>query len=250
MAPADGSPRPVDAATPATPRTRWRRLALLLVLAAGLVAFFALGGPRWLSLEALQQHRALLLQQVDRHYAPALVAAIVLYTAATALSVPGAVVLTLAMGLLFGRWVGTAAVVLAATLGATLVFLAARYLFADAARRRLRGRAERLAQGFGRDAFHYLLFLRLVPLFPFWLVNLVPAFTPIPLRTYVAATALGIVPGSFVYANLGQSLGRVQSADELVSPAVLLALGLLGLLSLVPVVLKRARRSVTPAPEV
>jgi uncharacterized membrane protein YdjX (TVP38/TMEM64 family) len=178
-----------------------------------------------------------------------LVGAAAVYTVATAFSVPGAVVLSLGVGFLFGRWVGTAVIVVAATLGATLVFLAARYLFQDAARQRLGTTGRRVIEGFQDNAFNYLLFLRLVPLFPFWLVNLVPALTGIRLRTYVAATAIGILPGTFVFANLGQSLGRIDSLGGLLSPGLLLAFGLLGLLSLVPVLLKRFRSSSVPMAE-
>jgi len=101
--------------------------------------------------------------------------------------------------------------------------------------------AAKILGGFERDAFNYLLFLRLVPVFPFWLVNLAPAFTAIPLRTYFVATAVGIVPGSFVFANLGQSLGRIESLEGLLSGEVIAALALLGALVLAPVVIKKWR---------
>ncbi|HHH36979.1 MAG TPA: TVP38/TMEM64 family protein [Gammaproteobacteria bacterium] len=208
---------------------------------AGLAAFFLLDGDRYLTLEALKSHRDALLAFTRAHYALALAAGLVIYAVATALSVPGATVLSLAAGLLFGRWMGTALILAAATLGAVLVFLAARHLFAEAARRRMGPLARRLSEGFRRDAFHYLLFLRLVPVFPFWLVNLVPAFTRMSLRSYFLATLLGIAPGSFVFANLGQSLGRIERLDQLLSGETLLALGLLGLFALVPVLVKRLR---------
>ncbi|MEP6677993.1 MAG: VTT domain-containing protein, partial [Betaproteobacteria bacterium] len=140
-----------------------------------------------------------------------------------------------------GRWVGTALVVVAATVGAALVFLAARDLFADAARRRMGALGEKINAGFTQNAFNYLLFLRLVPLFPFFIVNLAPAFTTIPLRTYVLATTIGVIPGSFVFVNLGQTLGRIDSLKGLVSFDVLAGLGLLALFALVPVVVQRLR---------
>ncbi|MEK7825146.1 MAG: VTT domain-containing protein [Nitrospirota bacterium] len=99
--------------------------------------------------------------------------------------------------------------------------------------------AGNIIQGFNKDAFSYLLFLRLVPLFPFWLVNLVPAFIPVAIRTYITATAIGIIPGSFVFANLGQSLGQIKSLNNLISPEVIIALMLLGLFSLSPIMLKK-----------
>lgn len=223
----------------------WRRWVVLGAFAAGLALFFALGGDEWLRFETLRDRRDDLLAAARAHPGRALLLAFLAYVAVVALSVPGASVASLAMGLLFGRWVGTLLIVAAATLGATLVFLAARHLFAEAARRRLGPRARRVMAGFGRDAASYLLFLRLVPVFPFWLVNLVPAFAPVRTRTFVLTTAAGILPGSFVFANLGESLGRIESPDQLLSPQVLIALGLLGLLALLPVAVRKLR---TPQP--
>lgn len=224
---------------PLPTRVRWMKLALLAVFAGALGLFLALGGAEWLTVETLKANRAALLEQTARHYWAAVAIMIALYIASTAFSIPGATVLSLVCGFLFGRWAGTAIIVFSATIGATLVFLAARYVFAEAARRRMGRFATAVAEGFRRDAFNYLLFLRLVPLFPFWLVNLAPALTAIRLRTYVLATAIGIVPGSFVFANLGQSLGRIESGGQLLSPETLGALTLLGLLALVPVVARR-----------
>ncbi|MDD4906718.1 MAG: VTT domain-containing protein, partial [Methylobacter tundripaludum] len=162
------------------------------------------------------------------------------YSLSTALSLPGGTVLSLLLGLLFGRWMGTLLIVISATLGATALFWLARYLLSDWAEQRLRSNtlAKKLLDGFQADAFNYLLFLRLVPAFPFWLVNLAPAFTPVSLRIYVMTTFIGIIPGSFVFANLGQSLGSIQRLDQLLSTQTLLAFSLLGVLSLLPVWLK------------
>ncbi|MEK7322822.1 MAG: TVP38/TMEM64 family protein [Pseudomonadota bacterium] len=231
---------------PPSNSARWLKLAVVLVFVGGIGAFFALGAHEWLSLDTLKEHRNALLNFSRQHYWTALTAAILIYAAAVAFSVPGGIIMSLAVGMLFGRWTGTLVILIAATFGATLVFLGARYLFADAARRRLGGRAAKLIAGFNENAFYYLLFLRLVPLFPFWLVNLVPAFTAIPLRVYVAATALGIIPGSFVFANLGQSLGRINSTRELLSAEMLAAFALLGVFSLLPVMVKKIRGKDTP----
>jgi len=219
----------------------WRKLALLAAFVAVIAAFFALGGQHYLSLDAVKANRDALLAFTSEHFVAALLLAFVVYAAATAFSLPGGLVLSLTMGFLFGRWVGTGLIVLAATAGAALVFLAARYLFADAARRRMGALGEKISRGFTANAFNYLLFLRLVPVFPFFLVNLAPAFTGIRLRTYLLATLIGIVPGSFVYANLGQTLGRIDSLSGLVSPETIGAFVLLGLLALLPVLLKKHR---------
>jgi uncharacterized membrane protein YdjX (TVP38/TMEM64 family) len=217
------------------------RIALAALFVAVLVAFFALDGQRYLSLEAIKGNRDALLQFAANHYVEALAIGFIVYVAATAFSLPGGLVLSLTMGFIFGRWIGTLLIVIAATIGATLVFLAARYLFADAARRRMGALGQKLCDGFTANAFNYLLFLRLVPLFPFFLVNLAPAFTAISVRTFVIATLIGIIPGSFVYANLGQTLGRIDSLAGLVSTETIIALALLGLLALVPVVVRRLR---------
>lgn len=221
--------------------TRFIKIGILLLFVGGLTAFFVLGGPRWLSFDALQSNRALLLDYTQTHHASMLAICALIYMLCTALSIPGAVILSLAMGFLFGRWLGAALIVLAATAGASLVFLAARYLFAAAAQRRMGALGQHIITGFQANALHYLLFLRLVPLFPFWLVNLVPAFTAIKLRTYVLGTAIGIAPGSLVFANLGQSLGKIQSPTQLLSLETLLAFALLGVLALLPVAWKRWR---------
>lgn len=240
---------PVADGGPAPPRRGfdWKKLALVGVIAAIVAAFFLLGGHEYLRLETLKAHRARLLDFTHRHYAAMLVATTVAYALMTALSIPDAVVFSLLVGLLFGRWVGTAVVVVAATTGATLAFLGARYLFADAARRRMGPRMQRIARGFEEDAFGYLLFLRLVPLFPFWLVNLVPAFTPVTTRTYVAATALGIIPGSFVFCNIGARLATIESTHDLFDRQTLLALALLGVTALIPIAWKKIRNRPTGA---
>jgi uncharacterized membrane protein YdjX (TVP38/TMEM64 family) len=211
-----------------------------------MLAFIVLGGSRYLSLSALKEHRDTMLRFADAHRVAALALAFVIYAGTVALSLPGGLVLSLACGLLFGRLLGTAVAVAAATLGATLVFLAARYLFADAARRRLGTRGERINAGFRRHAFSYLLFLRLVPLFPFFLVNLAPAFTTVPVRTFVLATLIGIIPGTFVYVNLGQAVGHLNSLSGTLSLNTLGALALLGVLALVPVFVRRRSAAMPP----
>ena len=225
---------------------RWLKLSIVILFISGVSAFFLFGGNEVLSLNALRDNRDALLGYTQEHYARALLLAILIYATATAMSFPGATVLSLAVGFLFGRWVGTAIILIAATLGATMVFLAARYLLADTLRKKLNsGMAAKLIKGFSDDAFHYLLFLRLVPIFPFWLVNLAPAFTSIKIRTYILGTAIGILPGCFIFANLGQSLGRIESLQQLLSLETLLAFALLGLFALVPVIIKKVRNPVT-----
>ncbi len=219
---------------------RWQRATILAVLLVAVTAFFALGGGHWLSLDALQARRADLLAFTGQNFWTMIALSGVVYATATALSLPGAAILSLLTGFLFGRVTGTVVIVIAATAGATALLLLTRYLFATAARERLEGnaRAAKLLAGFEQGAFSYLLFLRLVPVFPFWLVNLAAALTRIPVRTFVGATVIGIIPGSFVFANLGRFFGSINSTRGLLSVDVLVSLGLLGLLALVPLVVR------------
>ena len=215
------------------------KLLILALFVGGVIAFFAFGGQKYLNLETLKANRDALIQYAEQHYALALLIGFLIYTVSTALSLPGGLILSLAVGLVFGRWAGTVLIVFAATLGATLVFLAARYLFANMARKKIGGLAQKINVGFTKDAFNYLLFLRLVPLFPFWQVNLAPAFTNVSLKTYVSATAIGILPGTFVFANLGQNLGRISSTKDLLTPPIIGAFVLLGVFALIPVLYKK-----------
>ncbi len=222
------------------------KLLILALFIGGIVLFFVLGGQKFLNLETLKANRDALILYAEQHYALALLIGFLIYSVSTALSLPGGLILSLAVGLVFGRWAGTVLIVFAATLGATLVFLAARYLFADMARKKIGGLAKKINEGFTQDAFNYLLFLRLVPLFPFWLVNLAPAFTNVSLKTYVTATAIGILPGTFVFANLGQNLGRISSTQDLLTPPIIGAFVLLGVFALIPVLYKKFKAKNNP----
>ena len=234
-------------------RAGWTRLWPLAALAAALAAVVALDLDRYLSFEALAEHRGALTAWVAEHGILAAAGFVAAYTAATALSLPGGTVLTLAAAFLFGTAAGTAYALAGATLGSVAVFLAARSALAEVLRRRAGPWLDRFAEGFRRDAFSYLLVLRLVPLIPFWLVNLVPAFLGVRLGTYVLATALGIVPGTLVYASVGAGLGGVFEAGGrpdlsiILRPGILLPLLGLGALALVPVAYRRlAARRVRP----
>ena len=212
-------------------------IVVLIVLAIG--TFFYLDLGRFLSLDALKQNRDQLLAFTEANYVAAVVLFIVVYIAVTGLSLPGAVILTLAGGFLFGSVVATLFVNIGATTGATLAFLAARYLLRDWVEQKFGNTLGPIQAGFSKNAFNYLMTLRLIPLFPFFLVNMVSGLTRVSLGTYVTATALGIIPGSFVFAYAGRQLGSINSLQEIASPNVLLAFTLLGLLALVPVLYKK-----------
>ncbi|MDL1889470.1 TVP38/TMEM64 family protein [Nitrospirales bacterium NOB] len=211
--------------------------AALLGLAIG--AFFYSDLGHYLTLDAVKDNRDRLLAFTDANFPSAAGIFILTYCLVTGLSLPGAAILTLAGGFVFGGLLGTVFVNIGATSGATLAFLAARYLLRDSVERRFGSTLGPIQQGFSNNAFSYLMTLRLIPLFPFFLVNMVSGLTRVSVGTYVAATAIGIIPGSFVYAYAGRQLGTINSLKEIASPNVLLAFSLLGLLALVPIVYKK-----------
>ncbi len=225
----------------ASHRKRALKIAIAALFIGAIATFFALDGSRYLQLDEIKQHRDELLALTRDHYVQALVVAFVVYTSATAFSVPSGIILSLTLGFLFGRWVATALIVIGGTLGATLLFLCARYLFAEPVRKRLGPLGERINRGFTRDAFSWLLFLRLTPVVPYFLVNLAPAVTDIRVRTYVLATLIGILPSTLVFTNLGQSLGQIESTRDLLAPGIIIAFAALGVLALVPIMLRRWR---------
>lgn len=230
-----------------------KRLLPLFVIAGAIAAVFAFGLEEYLSFDALRDNREVLTAFVQQNYAVALLAFVAIYAVATALSLPGGAILTITGGFLFGTVLGTAYVVVGATVGAVVVFLAARTALGDSLRRRAGPWLRKMEDGFKENALSYLLVLRLVPLFPFFVVNLVPAFLGVPLRTYVIGTFIGIIPGAFVFASVGAGLGSVFDSMEEFSPAsvltteVVIALVGLAVLSLVPVLYKRLRRKSSTA---
>ena len=212
-----------------------KKLLLLGSAVLAILLFFLFDLDRFLTLESLKEHR-LVLQQTSRdHHLGAALLFMAVYILQTALSLPGAAILSLAAGLLFGSILGTAYAVVAATIGATLAFLVTRFLLHDLVQRRFGSRLEGINQELGQRGFNYLLFLRLVPLFPFFLINLAAGLTRLPLRTFVLATMVGIIPGGFVYVNAGAGLAAINTLGDVASPRVLGSFALLGLFALVPV---------------
>jgi len=236
-------------------RSRWR-FAPLAVAVCGLAVGYALGWQEYLSLSYLADSQETLKQAVAANRGLAMAAFGLLYTLAVAFSFPAASALTIFGGFLFGWLAGGLIVAVAATLGATLIFLAARSAFGETLLRRADGAANKLAQGFQDNGFLYLLALRLAPIFPFFVVNVAPALFNISVRTYVAATLIGILPATFVYAYLGQSIesvlmaarqsGRTPSIADLVTPQLQLAFLLLALLALVPIIVRRMKKKKKP----
>lgn len=217
------------------------KIVITAVIAVAIGAFFYFDLGQFLSLTALKEHRDTLLSFTEANYVSSAGLFILAYIVVTGLSLPGAVILTLAGGFLFGSLFGTLFVNLGATTGATLAFLTARYLLRDWVEQKFGKWLGPVQQGFTNNAFSYLMTLRLIPLFPFFIVNLVSGLTRMNVGTYVAATALGIIPGSFVYAYAGRQLGTINSLKEIASPNVIGAFVLLGLLALVPMVYNKLK---------
>lgn len=234
---------------PGESRFSLRRLWPLAVLAAGLALFLALGLDRYVSLDALRENRQALSEWVAAHRLLAMLAYMGLYAAMVAFSVPGALVATLTGGFLFGTLMGGTLTVIAATLGATIVFAAAKSALGDLLRAKAGSALQRMEEGLRENAFSYLLVLRLVPIFPFFLVNLAPAFLGVGLPTFIAATFIGIIPGTFVFASLGNGLGAVFDAGRspdlglIFEPQIIGPILALAALALLPVIYRRFRRN-------
>ncbi|MHB9879693.1 TVP38/TMEM64 family protein [Pacificimonas sp. ICDLI1SI03] len=225
-----------------------RRFAPIALLAAGLIIFFVLGGGQYISLDFLSAQYANLTAYVAANLLIAAIAYMALYTLVTAISVPGAAPLTIAGGLLFGVALGGSLTVVGATLGATIIFLAARTALADLLREKAGPRVKKLRDGFEDNAFNYLLFLRLVPAFPFFLVNIAAGLFGMRTLPYVLGTGLGIIPGTFVFASIGAGAGAVIARGDQISlsgvltdPAVLLPIVGLAVLALLPVLIRWLR---------
>ncbi len=249
------------------------RLVPLLVLLAAIVLVYALGLQNYLTLERLAENSDALEAFISSNFFLALAIFAGIYIVVVALSLPGGALMTVSGGFLFGWIVGGLASVVAATIGATIIFLVAKTSLGEPLAARAGPWLGKLRAGFQKNALNYLLFLRLVPLFPFWLVNLAPAVLGVPLTTYLLGTFAGIIPGTFAFAFAGVGLDSVIEAQQssyenclaehagggaspcefvfdpsaLVTPQLLIAFAALGAVALIPVVLKRFRKEAPTA---
>jgi uncharacterized membrane protein YdjX (TVP38/TMEM64 family) len=250
----------------------WKRLLPVAVIAAIMALVFAMGWHRHLTLENLYDNRETLKTFIGENLALSVLAYMAAYIVAVALSLPGGLLLTVTGGFLFGWLVGGPAAILAATIGASIIFLIAKTSFGDTLAARAGPWMEKLRDGFKENALSYLLFLRLVPAFPFFIVNLAPALLGVPLRTFVLGTAVGIVPGTMAFSFAGSGLDSVFAAQgktyeackaklaaarstaceleielaNLVTKELVIAFALLGVVALIPVLLKKwSKRNAT-----
>ena len=237
----------------------WRRWAPLAVIVAVMGFGYIMGWHEYLSLSNLIRERAALADAVSSNLLFAALIYVASYILAVALSFPGASLLTILGGFLFGWALGGMLTAVGATLGAGAIFLAARSSLGSTLKARAGPFVTRLAEGFRENAFHYLLFLRLAPIFPFWLINIAPALFDMRLRPFLIATFVGILPGTFAYAFIGAGLDSVIAAQEVASPGcaaagtcqielsalitteIVLAFAALGLAALIPVAIKKVR---------
>lgn len=244
--------------------SRGRKFVAPLLIALLMLVGYLFGLHHYLTLQSIADNRAALEAYAADHWLLALLAFMAVYVAVVALSFPGASVLTVVGGLLFGWMVAGPAVIVSATLGSTIIFLAVRSALADSLVKRSGPLLGKIVGGFSRDAFSYLLFLRLLPVFPFWLVNISAAVANLRLRSFVLATAIGIIPATLVFAYVGEGLDSVIEAQQaahatcvaanggaacpftlsvasLVTRELLIAFAALGVLALAPVVLRSWR---------
>ena len=209
-----------------------RRLILLLVIAAGIASYFLLDLGDYLTLETLKARRADLAQMLDERPLLLVAGFFLFYVAVTALSLPGAAILTLAAGAIFGLLLGTIIVSLASTIGASLAFLSSRYLLRDWVKSKFGRRVEAIDRGIARDGPFYLFTLRLIPLFPFFLVNLAMGLTAMRLVPFFLVSMVGMLAGTILYVNAGTQLAAIESSRDIFSPALLGSFVLLGLFPL------------------
>ncbi len=220
----------------------------LVILVAGFILLIKSPLADYLSFNALQEHRETLLTFRDANYLLAILLFMGLYIISVAFSLPFASFLTITGGFLFAKYVGTLLVVSSATIGALCIFFAAKTVVGDALRKKAGPWLEKLQDGFKEGAVSYLLILRLVPLFPFFVVNIVPALLNVRASLFAVTTFFGIIPGTFVFCTVGAGLGSVFDSGEeftpagILTPDIIIALIGLAVLALIPVIYKKIKK--------
>lgn len=238
-----------------TVRNRWR-LAPICLLLAGLVLGYALGAHENLTLQGLAENGAALKRRGADNAVLAALAFIAFYALAVAMSFPAVALLKVIGGFLFGWLAGTVYIIVAATVGGALLFLSVRTAFGGFLRNRAGKRVAKLAREFESDAFSYVLMMRLAPFVPFAVASIAPALFDVRLRTYLAATAIGVVPGAICFAWVGQELdaaiedaraaGRQVTLSELVTPEISIALLALTLVVVLATIVRKVRGPQAP----
>lgn len=223
---------------------RWLPLSLILLL---LICFFYFHLYRFFTFDTLKQHKIQLFAWTEQHKLRTIILFMLVYILSVAASFPGATFLTVLAGFLFGIFIGTLSVVISATIGSIIIFLAVKTSFGHLLATHTSKHIKKMEAGLRENAFNYLLILRLLPIFPFWVVNIVPALLNIRLSTFVIATFLGIIPCTLIYVSLGHGLNHILNLDQtpdlkiIFEPKIIIPLILLSLFALLPVVYKTWR---------
>ena len=220
----------------------WKKIVIVLALVGGFIALRQTGLQNMLTFENLKANKDALQSFVQAHYWQSVLVYIGVYLVSVAFSVPGATILTLSGGFVFGALLGAIYVNIGATAGAVAVFLFARYLVGARLQEKYGDKLAKFNREVDENGYSYLLTLRFIPLFPFWMINLFAGLTRIPLRTYAWTTAVGIFPGSLVYTYMGRQLNTIESLGDLFSIKILLAFVFLGLFALTPTIIKHVKR--------
>ena len=210
-----------------------KKLVIVGVLLILVVLFKVFGLGQFLTLDYLKAQQAAFSTLYAAHPAAVIAVYMLIYITVTALSLPGAVVMTLAGGALFGLLAGTVIVSFASTIGATLACLAARYLLRDWVQKKFAEKLVKINEGMEKEGGFYLFSLRLVPIFPFFVINLVMGLTALPLRTFFWVSQIGMLPGTLVFVNAGKELAKIDSLSGILSPGLLISFALLGLLPII-----------------
>lgn len=218
-----------------------KRFFLLAAFIAGVIALRVSGLGDYLTFENLQQNRDSLLVYVQGHYSASVAAYICIYILVVALNMPGAAIMTISGGFLFGTVPGVIYANAGATTGASIAFLISRYLLGEWVQTRYQAQLSKFNEEMDRNGAKYLITLRLIPAFPFFLINFLSGLTALPFRTFVWATSLGILPGATIFSNAGRQLGSINSPSEILSPKVIASLALLALIAVVPALVSRWR---------
>ncbi len=222
------------------------KILVALLIGALIAAFFVLDAGRFFTLEYVQSQRENFLEYYAGHRLLTIALYFSVYVAVTALSLPGAAIMTLAGGGLFGLLIGTIVVSFASTMGATLAFLVSRFLLRDSVQEKFGEKLRAVNRGIEKEGVFYLFTLRLIPVFPFFIINLAMGLTPIKARQFFLVSQIGMLPGTVVYVNAGSQLASIQSPGDILSPALLLSFALLGVFPLLAkrlVELIKARRA-------
>jgi uncharacterized membrane protein YdjX (TVP38/TMEM64 family) len=218
-------------------RARFTKIAVVLLLVSMIILYIVFDLDRFLTLSYIKESQENFQQLATKHPLPVIASYMMVYILVTSLSLPGATVLTLLGGALFGFWIGTLAVSFASTIGATLACFVSRFLLRDWVQKKLGDKITAVNEGIEREGAFYLFTLRLIPIFPFWAINLVMGLTRMPLRTFYWVSQLGMLAGTIVYVNAGKELAKIDAPSDVLSPSLILSFVLL---AIVPITAKKA----------